>query len=279
MMEADQAEIDLMKKVSLEKKLINKLDNYHNRIVRKYVRQLKRNGQVINTEQFNTELSEILKNHYKNVADKFTGDLNNKLGIQLRLTTEELKIIDSVLDKYYVNQSIQQATIINDNTGNNLNESFERAVLSGNEEQEETGVFQSAEVLALVAGGIAKALVDARSSGIAMYETQQSAEKVKQTEAGVLGGNIITGGVTTAVPVNAQKVWVTVGDGNVRPAHVTANRQKVDIMDSFIVNGEKLEYPGDMLHGASIGNVINCRCSSVTDVSGISAIRVRKLQR
>jgi uncharacterized protein with gpF-like domain len=49
-------------------------------------------------------------------------------------------------------------------------------------------------------------------------------------------------------------------DEKVRPAHVEANGQIVPFKQPFDVDGQSLMYPGDMSLGASIDNVINCRC-------------------
>lgn len=53
------------------------------------------------------------------------------------------------------------------------------------------------------------------------------------------------------------KVWVTVGDEAVRPAHRDADGQQVDMDQPFNVDGENLMYPRDV---GSPGNTYNCRC-------------------
>ena len=54
------------------------------------------------------------------------------------------------------------------------------------------------------------------------------------------------------------KTWVCVGDNRTRPAHKLANNQTVEIDEPFVVDGEKLMYPGDP--NGSAKNIINCRC-------------------
>ena len=57
------------------------------------------------------------------------------------------------------------------------------------------------------------------------------------------------------------KVWKTMGDDNVRPAHQDAELDYVDgipLDEPYIVDGEELWWPGDP--SGSDGNVINCRC-------------------
>ena len=61
-----------------------------------------------------------------------------------------------------------------------------------------------------------------------------------------------------------KKQWNTAGDEKVRISHVMAEGQRVNVDDPFIVKGEKLLYPGDSSFGASLDNIIECRCNSVS---------------
>lgn len=66
--------------------------------------------------------------------------------------------------------------------------------------------------------------------------------------------------------VLAQKSWQTMGDAKVRTSpfnHASANGQSVNLAEYFIVSGELMGFPGDMSMGASVGNIINCRCVCV----------------
>lgn len=44
--------------------------------------------------------------------------------------------------------------------------------------------------------------------------------------------------------------------------HLHADGMIIENGELFIISGEKLLFPGDSTHGASAGNVVNCRCSS-----------------
>jgi hypothetical protein len=59
------------------------------------------------------------------------------------------------------------------------------------------------------------------------------------------------------------KRWVATDDSRTREAHAKADGQEVPQDEPFIVDGEKLLYPGDITFGASASNVINCRCTIV----------------
>jgi len=73
-----------------------------------------------------------------------------------------------------------------------------------------------------------------------------------------------------------QQEWVTARDQFVRPAgqrggavfnHVAADGQVRALDEPFIVSGESLMYPGDISMGASPGNTISCRCSTLPIVT------------
>lgn len=63
-------------------------------------------------------------------------------------------------------------------------------------------------------------------------------------------------------PVELYKIWITnphLSKTGVRDIHKPMDGVKVPVKEPWIVDGEKLMYPGDM--SASVGNWINCVCS------------------
>lgn len=86
-----------------------------------------------------------------------------------------------------------------------------------------------------------------RSEMIAATETHAAMSFGAHTAA-------IASGVAT------HKTWRTQKDGHVRPAHKQAEEQEVGLYDPFIIEGEKLMFPGDTSLGASGDNTIRCRC-------------------
>lgn len=58
-------------------------------------------------------------------------------------------------------------------------------------------------------------------------------------------------------------VWSTMLDERVREWHQEAEGQERRVDQPFDVGGEQLRFPGDMSLGASLRNVINCRCAAV----------------
>ena len=63
--------------------------------------------------------------------------------------------------------------------------------------------------------------------------------------------------------VPLMKIWRSSGDKQTRPAHKAADGQTQEMNDPYVVDGEKLMYPGDSSMGCSGSNVIMCRCYEV----------------
>lgn len=59
--------------------------------------------------------------------------------------------------------------------------------------------------------------------------------------------------------IKYSKTWGISGN-NTRPAHAEMDGITIGQNDLFLVDNELLEFPRDSKHGASAGNIINCRC-------------------
>lgn len=59
-----------------------------------------------------------------------------------------------------------------------------------------------------------------------------------------------------------MKVWVCKMDGRERDWHHDAHMQEVPVDSPYTVGGEHLMFPGDASMGASLKNLVNCRCAS-----------------
>lgn len=108
----------------------------------------------------------------------------------------------------------------------------------------------------------------------------QMARRLKNVAEGYLGNTIrIARTETTRIENSARnsvgehgkelgfdmwKKWVATPDARTRDAHKSADGQEVPQDEPFIVDGEKMMYPGDISLGASAKNVINCRCTMVS---------------
>lgn len=71
-------------------------------------------------------------------------------------------------------------------------------------------------------------------------------------------------------PIQLNKIWTSIIDSKTRTGdfnHVHPNGQKVPVAGFFTISGQKMRFAGDTSHGASVGNVVNCRCSQYYEPS------------
>lgn len=94
-----------------------------------------------------------------------------------------------------------------------------------------------------------------RSVTIADTETNKIAENSKHTEAIALVSSV-------GFLVRLKKRWDSTLDGKTREGHARADGQLASLNQPFVVDGESLMYPSDISLGASLANVINCRCKT-----------------
>lgn len=69
-----------------------------------------------------------------------------------------------------------------------------------------------------------------------------------------------------ATGLQLSERWLSTPDSRTRDGeydHVNADGTEATESGYFTVSGEKMEFPGDTSHGASAGNVINCRCTNI----------------
>jgi uncharacterized protein with gpF-like domain len=61
-------------------------------------------------------------------------------------------------------------------------------------------------------------------------------------------------------PTRVSKTWFATLDKRTRDSHASTSGQTVKLNDAFTVGNSRLRYPGDTSLGATIDQVINCRC-------------------
>jgi uncharacterized protein with gpF-like domain len=97
---------------------------------------------------------------------------------------------------------------------------------------------------------------------------EYQAVRIARTET---TGGMNAGGQLERVDLGIEfKEWISTLDSRTRGAkpkdrydHISSNGETVPNEDVFVVSGQKLLYPADGSHGASAGNICNCRCCSV----------------
>lgn len=248
-----QAVQDFKDKLILERKLRKDLARFDRSIVRQFRKDVLQTG-MSDASQFQGELKVLLNKHYKAVSSKFEGRTLNRLSKNFVLSTAEKESLERAMTNFIDRRSLKQANIILDNTQKNMHSAVRIAL---EESVDQVNV-------ALNASSILSRTLKSRETRIASLETQAVAEGRKIAEADIFSGK---DPLTLQIAVKfLTKEWVTMGDERVRPAHVSADAQLQKADDFFVVMGENLRFPGDTDFGASVGNVINCRCNAIYSV-------------
>lgn len=213
-------------------------------------------------DSFSIELISLLRAHYRRVAKAFGGELRRDVKsfhLSLEAKQDEEETIDAQIVGYINRHSTQQSAFILQTTERELSNIAATTIASA-----------TLGAVTLTNAQIAKQIktdFNTRSAGridtIAMTETQTPAEEIKLIEAVTVGAALRR---TTGQTI--LKTWNTVLDEKTRASHVAADRQEVNINTPYTVQGERLPVPGSTLLGASLSNIINCRCTSIARVVG-----------
>lgn len=240
------------------------------RDLRSYFRQISKDfktvysatGSPINVSRFNDELQAILKKHYRKVAKAFrsdlTGQVDKKFDVVMHTKQEEAdQIVDLAIAEYIDGNSVQEASIINETTQNDLNAETAGVITAAALD----GVSLSNTEIANEAALDFNSKIPGRSSTISMTEAgnMQSATDFIEKEVLILAG-VTVGGVAFNQQ-NYERIWDTILDSKTRQAHVAADSQRVGLNQNFQVGGESLRFPRDYRQG-SAANTINCRCQA-----------------
>lgn len=228
-------------------------------------------GQIVDTTNYNSELEAILTRNYRRTNNEFSQDYLDNLIIErnraktdarrekldnvinLRKTIEP--IIVASLIRWAHAQTKRQRLYITNTWDKIINKNIDNItaeqILNDKPIDHETIAKKTKTPL--------KNELINHNKTIAAQEIRTSASNAKFTEANELNDAMKT---DETVDEKIIKTWITVGDSHVRDEHRAANNQKRDLDDPFMVGGELLQYPRDTSLGASLWNVINCRCST-----------------
>lgn len=274
-MAANEARRDLAEKIRLERLLAEDMRGFNRKLTRLMVRSQAEGTGVLDAATFQPELTGILEDHYNRVAPAFDGQITEVLPKDIEASSEEAAAIAAALGTFFAGRAPEQSAIITGTNQRDISASIDQAI-DISQEEAAAGRPKTRIDIAMVSGAILSRKLSGRITGIAALETQAAAETAKATEVQVLTGQppSVTGGTLRETPVT--KEWVTIADEKVREAHVAADSQVVRLNQPFRVGGQLLRWPGDTSLGATAGNVINCRCSSVVSRDNVFAERRRR---
>lgn len=213
---------------------------------------------------FNADLRKILFEHYNIVYDDFRFDFG--VGEEFSPSGPELAVLNQNKDEFIGPTSAEHSLFITRTNNKEITKSFLDSVLALSSVLELSGTelnlnnSNQRRFVADNSASIFRERANARIDTIALTETQQPAERSKMDTA--LAFDFVTPEEEVSEQLASKKEWNAILDNRVRAAHALADGQIQDISAPFIVNGEKLNIPGDTSMGASASNTINCRCSA-----------------
>lgn len=280
-----QAAIDFNAKLRLERKLLLKLRRFNARLAREYTDAVAR-GELPNFNESEDLLAKILNDHMNETGEIFRDRINSMVRSELKavgtttlsfssvademIELKARKPLPVVVSRRYAASASAQARAVTATSRDQAREALDEARRIS---QDPGGSAVEEIEIASTSGAIFRRFLRGREVGIARLATQESAETAKLTQIEILRGEepSISGGNAST----GTKEWANLGDSKVRTPpddafnHLAAE-QEVPINKPFIVSGEKLRFPGDQSLGASLGNVINCRCSATYDTEAVA---------
>jgi len=253
-----EAAKDYAAKLALELTLYKAIRPIFNNLTKSFVTTYTTTGLIPSMVGFRDKMEKTLKSHYVNVSDIFSKRIIDKLGEP----TDYENILNSIKNRIQLDankRAAQSTSIIQDTSMGDMHDAITKVTT----EAGKTGKILSDKEIAEKAKFEINKQNLARLGTISATETQNPAETAKQTEFTFLNHHNAEINGKKMKDTVKKKQWVAILDNFTREWHAEADGQIVDFDEPFIVNGQQLMTPGDMSLGATIDNIINCRCSSV----------------
>ena len=257
----ETAEEHIDKKIELEDKLILDLVLFFTQLAEDYAVIYSTQGKIMTlTESYEDELKSLLKKNYRNVSAEFGNQIRKALEDNIDLDMYEpiperhndlRDKIGMSIGAYLLTRSNFIAPKIANTVQNEMVKQTNEYIVN----QAARGVaVKQAEVANAVKDKI-KEWGENHAKVVSTTEVQTVAEQSKFIE---------NEEVNEDTQVGSRKVWITAGDEKVRTSHLVLDGKSIDADEMFVTGlGSIMRYAGDMENGASLSDVINCRCTTV----------------
>ena len=283
-------------KVALEKVIQRDLDIFFNKILNDVLKILKLSGGLTTLDKYEDEGSEILKKHYLRVLKNFLENGNSRIVKEQKkdenktLEKASIGIIVLALLGYAEYESKNQIKFILKTLEKDFSDKYKEARyetvdmgFSDKKDEKTIKIFKKnakktiknriATTSLTETQGFsqktktAENYIKSRALDISDESPNRVLEALKESEKGLKDEtyDLLTKGQVSPRALKfktMKKRWSAVLDSATRDAHAYADGQEQQADQPFIVNGEKLMEPRDTSFGASLGNVINCRCEA-----------------
>lgn len=233
-------------------------------------------GESISANDYLVELQDTLKHSYDQVGEYYSNHFDRELKKQIAEADEDselakrsaliLLILSDSRDE--INRALERVNIFTIRRQSSfIIETTEQIILdSVDQARKELGLIipegetVTNKAISKKAGDILNEANVTRSRTIAETEVGIAGGIGGQTESDILNGVLASEDLADLI---ITKRWISRLDNVVREAHLVAHGQTKELKDPFEVGGESLMFPKDTSLGASLGNIINCRCLSI----------------
>jgi hypothetical protein len=206
---------ELAKKLRLEKAFRREVRSLFRRIIKDFAVSVAGTGFAPSADKYKDDWKSALKKHYERVQAAFTGEVlkqqnkcnsawwERKQNEDEENDTEKAALLALALQAWRDHHSAQSANLITRTTQKNFNDALRKARELITEQELPT----DRRTLALTAAAILRDKFSGRVDGILMFETQQSAESTKLSEAEILSDiqPSVLSGLTAAIGVVKKK--------------------------------------------------------------------------
>ena len=250
-----QAAINYIEKLKQERSLRRKVDVLLRNIDKEFKRQYSKSGITINAYDFQDQLEEMLRTHGIKVSNIFSDQLRKKYGNPANNKNVQIK-----LEANIKGFAAQRAHLISHTILDTTRKHIDKAIQDAHITAALNNITINNRNIGHLASQNLREKVIGRSNTIATTETQIAAGMGKQLENETMVNSASDIGGEPIKELESFKMWIAVLDDHTREAHADADSQVVPTDQPFIVGGEELMIPGDTSLGASLENIIQCRC-------------------
>ncbi len=254
-----------------------RLENTFHRELRPVFRQINKDfrvsvaafGRAPDVSPYKPVFNGLLQKHYSRVQAAFRDDVADQNGgkaVFRILIKQDIDALDALIGIGLLDWRNTNANSMSELITQTNERQMDRAIFDARVAINESDDDLTPNALATLSAVLLARKFAVRSGTISQTETQGAAESTKQIEASAISGKTpfsVDTQVITPVEDRAvvTKTWRDLGDKKVRPSHVAVDGTTVGENEIFTVGGSQLRFPGDNSLGASIGEIINCRCS------------------
>lgn len=247
-------------KLKNERKFLKDLLHHYKMIAVEFKIVYSATGKVLNlNDSYHQELESLLKKNYRGTSQDFDDFLRKKSSFYGKLDEKKRHELDILIASTLLEAAQNRAKHIAPKIIRTSQEVLHNKTMGYIAAQAVLGKTPAKKEVAENVSKQFKKWGKDHAPIVATTETQTIAETSKKVEADGIGDFL--SGEGTKITIN--KKWCTAEDANVRPAHAQADGQSVSNNEPFEVDNEKMMFPADTSLGASLSNIINCRCSAV----------------